>query len=170
MRAPVYREPGNNIYEERREYKKHCYCCCNCYLYLCRILITGVSLCSHLNQRTGVDLRERMTASLCMEALEMALASGRKPQIFNTDQGRQYTSEEFQKRLRTFSSAWTARDAGQTTSSWSASGAPASMIFSCCSSSPALNPWHQQRQRGWTITTTSASIPRWATAARRPTP
>ncbi len=48
----------------------------------------------------GWSLRERMTASLCMEALEMALASGRKPQIFNTDQGTQYTSEEFQKRLR----------------------------------------------------------------------
>ena len=48
----------------------------------------------------GWSLRERMTTSLCTEALEMALASGRKPQIFNTDQGTQYTSDEFQKILR----------------------------------------------------------------------
>ena len=47
----------------------------------------------------GWSLRERMTTALCMEALEMALASGRKPQIFNTDQGTQYTPDEFQKRL-----------------------------------------------------------------------
>jgi len=40
-----------------------------------------------------------MTVELCHEALTMALASGRKPEILNTDQGSQYTSHEWLKKL-----------------------------------------------------------------------
>ena len=36
-----------------------------------------------------------MEKSFCIEALEEALSKGAKPEIFNTDQGTQYTSREF---------------------------------------------------------------------------
>jgi putative transposase len=46
----------------------------------------------------------RLTGSLdtefCLEALEMALSAGRKPQIFHSDQGCQYTCAEFVARLK----------------------------------------------------------------------
>ena len=41
-----------------------------------------------------------MGVGLCLRALEMALSSGRRPRIFNTDQGSQYASEEWQKTIR----------------------------------------------------------------------
>ncbi len=48
----------------------------------------------------GWSLRENMSTELCLEALDMAFASGRRPQIFNTDQGSQYTSEKWQEKMR----------------------------------------------------------------------
>ncbi|MCI6981198.1 MAG: IS3 family transposase [Akkermansia muciniphila] len=39
------------------------------------------------------SIGERMDVSLCLRALERAFDTGRKPQIFNTDQGSQYTSK-----------------------------------------------------------------------------
>ena len=42
----------------------------------------------------------KMDAGLCLQALEMALKSGRRPRIFNTDQGSQYTSEDWQSTIR----------------------------------------------------------------------
>lgn len=39
--------------------------------------------------------------SFCLEALDEALATGRRPEIFNSDQGSQFTSEEFTGRLLT---------------------------------------------------------------------
>ena len=44
-----------------------------------------------------------MTVELCHEALTMALASGRKPEILNTDQGSQFTSESWLSRVRQLS-------------------------------------------------------------------
>ena len=41
-----------------------------------------------------------MEASFCMEALEEALSRNKKPEIFNTDQGSQFTSEAFVERLK----------------------------------------------------------------------
>lgn len=41
-----------------------------------------------------------MTVELCHEALTMALTSERKPETLNTDQGSQYTSEVWQKTIR----------------------------------------------------------------------
>jgi len=41
-----------------------------------------------------------MEASFCIEALEEALSKNEKPQIFNTDQGSQFTSEAFAGRLK----------------------------------------------------------------------
>jgi putative transposase len=40
-------------------------------------------------------LANTMTADFCMAALDAALASYGSPEIFNTDQGSQFTSEEF---------------------------------------------------------------------------
>lgn len=41
------------------------------------------------------ELSNTMDASFCVEALQRALMSGRRPEIFNTDQGSQFTSEVF---------------------------------------------------------------------------
>ena len=41
-----------------------------------------------------------METSFCIEALEEALANNEKPEIFNTDQGSQFTSEAFTGRLK----------------------------------------------------------------------
>jgi len=41
------------------------------------------------------ELSNTLEANFCVEALERALASGRQPTIFNTDQGSQFTSEAF---------------------------------------------------------------------------
>jgi putative transposase len=41
-----------------------------------------------------------MDTSFCIEALEEALSRNEKPEIFNTDQGSQFTSEAFTERLK----------------------------------------------------------------------
>jgi putative transposase len=41
-----------------------------------------------------------MEASFCIEALEEALSKNEKPEIFNTDQGSQFTSDDFTGLLR----------------------------------------------------------------------
>jgi len=41
------------------------------------------------------ELSNTMDANFCVEALQRALRSGRRPEIFNTDQGSQFTSEAF---------------------------------------------------------------------------
>lgn len=49
----------------------------------------------------GWAVSNTMETSLCLEALENALsATGRVPEIFNTDQGSQFTSEEWTDRLK----------------------------------------------------------------------
>lgn len=40
-----------------------------------------------------------MDSEFCLSALEWALADGRRPEIFNTDQGSQFTSDQFTARL-----------------------------------------------------------------------
>ena len=49
----------------------------------------------------GWKLSNTMDSSLCLEALEEAFRkTGRRPKVFNTDQGSQFTSEVWQARLR----------------------------------------------------------------------
>jgi len=43
----------------------------------------------------GWELSNTLDANFCVAALEQALALGRRPTIFNTDQGSQFTSEAF---------------------------------------------------------------------------
>ena len=65
-----------------------------------------------------------MEAEFCVEALEEALARHGRPEIFNTDQGSQFTSVDFTDVLTSKGSpsAWTAGARGATTSSSSGSG------------------------------------------------
>ena len=67
-----------------------------------------------------------MEAGFCIEALEEAIGKYGKPEIFNTDQGSQFTGKAFTGVLsRTASpSVWTARAPGATTFSSSGSGNP----------------------------------------------
>jgi len=45
-------------------------------------------------------LSNSLDTEFCLEALEMALSSGRRPQIFHSDQGCQFTSSDFMARLQ----------------------------------------------------------------------
>jgi putative transposase len=53
----------------------------------------------HSRKVLGWTLSNTMDNRLCLDALEMALAGGRKPEIFNTDQGSQFTCEVWLSRL-----------------------------------------------------------------------
>ncbi len=46
-------------------------------------------------------LSKNLDTEFCLDALEMALAGDRKPEIFHSDQGRQLTSGDFMARLQT---------------------------------------------------------------------
>ena len=76
-----------------------------------------------------------LEAAFCVEAVEEALARHGRPEIFNTDQGSQFTSHGVHRRAdsRTRSrSAWTARAPGATTCSSSGSGDRSSTRRSIC--------------------------------------
>ena len=53
----------------------------------------------HTREVLGWAVSATMDVRLCLDALEMAFASGRRPGIFNTDQGSQYTCREWIARL-----------------------------------------------------------------------
>ena len=69
-------------------------------------------------------LSNTLDADFCVEAVEAHWRYGR-PEIFNTDQGAQFTSDDFTGDLArpASASAWTARAAAWTTSSSSGCGA-----------------------------------------------
>ena len=75
-----------------------------------------------------------LTSDFCVEALQEALMRFGRPEIFNTDQGSQFTAEVFTNVLKptTSRSAWTARGAGSTTCSSSGCGAVSSTRRSIC--------------------------------------
>ena len=45
-------------------------------------------------------LSNGLDTEFCLQALEMALSSGRKPEIFHSDQGCQFTSADYVAKLR----------------------------------------------------------------------
>ena len=45
------------------------------------------------------EISNTLTTDFCLKALNDALKSGQKPEIFNTDQGSQFTSNDFTKGL-----------------------------------------------------------------------
>jgi putative transposase len=67
-----------------------------------------------------------MEAGFCVEAVEEALAHHGKPEIFNTDQGSQFTSTVFTSLLtdNAIAISMDGRGAWRTMCSWSGSGAP----------------------------------------------
>ena len=72
----------------------------------------------------GFRVSNTLTTEFCVEALEEALARYGTPEIFNTDQGSQFTDDDFTAVLwpRACASAWTARGAGSTMCSSSGCG------------------------------------------------
>ena len=79
-------------------------------------------------------LSNSLDMDFCLEALEMSLASGRKPQIFHSDQGCQFTSSAFVQRLKAedIKISWSGRGGALTTSWWRGCGALSSMRRSIC--------------------------------------
>ena len=68
-------------------------------------------------------LSNTMDAIFCVEALEEALALYGRPEIFNSDQGAQFTNSPACWRLPASGSAWTAKVAAWIMFSWNACGA-----------------------------------------------
>ena len=64
-------------------------------------------------------LSNSMTPDFCVEALEEAIARYGAPEIFNSDQGSQFTSNDFTQVLKNhnITLVWMARDVGSITSS-----------------------------------------------------
>ena len=87
-----------------------------------------------------------MEAAFCVETLEDAMAHHGKPEIFNTDQGSQFTGSAFTTAFSptaALRSAWTAKGLGGTMSSSSGCGAASNMRRCICgptkaSATPAL--------------------------------
>ena len=101
-------------------------------------------------------------------ALEEALARFGRPEIFNTDQGSQFTSAAFTGTLAAagIRSRWTGAAAGWTTSSSSGCGARSSTRTSISRATPtAARPGPGSRP-GSPSTTTGGRTRRWATARR----
>ena len=61
-------------------------------------LVAIVDLCSR--NVLSWKLTGSLDTEFCLDALQMALAGGRKPEIFHSDQGRQFTSADFVTRLQ----------------------------------------------------------------------
>ena len=55
---------------------------------------------SVLQKRAQLEAHGSLDTEFCLDALEMALAAGRKPKIFHCDQGCQFTSADFVARLQ----------------------------------------------------------------------
>src|SRR5215468_10490605 len=111
-------------------------------------------------------------ADFCVEALEEALSRYGRPEIFNTDQGSQFTSDDFTNTLkRTRSpSAGTARAATWTTSSSSGCGAASNTRRSTSTPMPVSPRPRSASAPGSAFIMRSASTRAWAIARRvRPT-
>lgn len=63
------------------------------YLYLCAVMDW------YSRKVISWDISNTMTSDFCVKVLKKALKTGRKPEIFNTDQGSQFTSNDFIKVL-----------------------------------------------------------------------
>ena len=98
-----------------------------------------------------------MEAAFCVETLEDAMAHHGKPEIFNTDQGSQFTGSAFTACSPTTAlrSAWTARAPGGTTSSSSGCGAVSSTRRSI--SEPTTTCPRRAPRSGATSTSTIAA-------------
>ena len=96
-----------------------------------------------------------MEAAFCVETLEDALARHGRPEIFNTDQGAQFTGAAFTGLLASHDIAisMTAKGLGGTTCSLSGCGKASSTRKSTCTPTRA-SPRHEIRSAGISILTT----------------
>lgn len=106
----IYPKPNKNTSEARKEHQKYPYLLRNVeitrpdqvwcadityiridggFVYLV-VVMDWYSRCV-----LSWELSNTMDVSFCLTALHKALATGRRPEIFNTDQGSQFTSQEF---------------------------------------------------------------------------
>ena len=109
-----------------------------------------------------------MEASFCVEALEDALARHGKPDIFNTDQGSQFTGRPSPACSPTTASrsAWTARAHGGTT--YLSSGSGAASNTRRCTCEPMKASARRAARSADISTSITAGVPiRVLTAARR---
>ena len=109
-----------------------------------------------------------MEAAFCVETLEEALAQHGKPEIFNTDQGSQFTAPRSPACLPTMASpsAWMAKAPGVTTCSSSGFGAVSNMRRFTCAPTTAC-PKRAHRSANISISIIDADRIR-ALTARRP--
>jgi putative transposase len=93
-------------------------------------------------------LSNTLTTDFCLDAVREAITQYGCPEIFNTDQGCQFTSQEFTGLLKDqggFRSAWMAKAAGGITSLWNDSGKASNMRRSIyMRMTPSVRP-----SRGW---------------------
>jgi putative transposase len=72
------------------------------YIRMCRGFIYLVAVIDWFSRYViSWEISCTLDLGFCVSALDWALASGRRPEIFNTDQGSQFTSSEFTDRLIT---------------------------------------------------------------------
>lgn len=116
----------------------------------------------------GWALSTTLDADFCIEAVGKILEQ-RQCDIFNTDQGAQFTTPRFTQPLLdrgASRSAWTGEDGHWTTFLWNGSGGRSSMSMSIC------RKYRQSGRPGWgcgafsTSTTMSVSISHWTTGHR----
>ena len=114
-------------------------------------------------------LSNTLDARFCVDALHEALERYGPPEIFNSDQGSQFTSVDFTDVLRRLASAsrWTARAAGWTTCSSSGCGDRSSTNASTCPSSQPVPRLGPASVGGWTSTTGAGPTRRSMTGRRR---
>jgi hypothetical protein len=124
-----------------------------------------------------------MAVEFCLQAVEEALARHGKPEIFNTDQGSQFTGADFTGLLldNAIAISMDGKGHGATTSLSSGSGVRSNTKRSICGPEPVLGPaagrtrgtasaWRAPRSVGiWTSTTASGRI-RALTLERRIAP
>jgi hypothetical protein len=116
----------------------------------------------------GLRLSNTMEASSCIDAVEEAFAKHGCLQIFNADQGSQFTSTEFTSVLITTPSrsAWTARAHGETTFLSSAFGEPSTTRKSICVPMMASKK-HGNQSAATSPSTTQGDLTQPLTAAPR---
>ena len=115
-------------------------------------------------------LSNTMDAWFCVAALEEALVKCGKPDIFNTDQGSQFTGAAFTGALieAGCASRWMGAAAGWTTSSSSASGARSNTRTSISKATPTVARRKPASANTSPSTTSAAFIRRLAIARRWP--
>ena len=113
-------------------------------------------------------LSNTLDADFCVEALEEALARYSRPEIFNTDQGSQFTSDDFTGILKRHGVTISMDGKGRYMDNILSSGCGAVSNTRRSTSMPMrLSPKPRLvLASGWTFTTPSASIRVWVIARR----